>query len=147
MLLNRRGYEFYGALGGGDAIEKARKLKPDVILLDVMLPGISGWDIAKELKEGSDTKDITIVMLSALPGGENKWRSFNYAAADWHMPKPFESELLFLVLEIVVQRQKGGEREGRIGEIISGDRKMRKVLEMINPELLESRYSFLKAYY
>ena len=59
--LTFRGYEISEAASGEDALEKARKIKPDLILLDVNLPGISGIEVCKELRRWSDTP---IIMLT-----------------------------------------------------------------------------------
>jgi CheY-like chemotaxis protein len=58
-------YDFIEAYNGEEALEKARKKKPDLILLDIMMPGMDGYEVAKRLKSDPETRDIIIAMVSA----------------------------------------------------------------------------------
>ncbi len=88
--LAKRGYEMSTASDGNDALALARKALPDVMLLDVMMPGKSGWEVARELKKDPKTQKIKIVMVSAI-GPTNEITSPIYGA-DAHIDKPFEFE-------------------------------------------------------
>jgi CheY-like chemotaxis protein len=65
FTLENRGYEVLQATDGGEALEMARTGKPDLILLDVMMPVMTGYEVLNTLKADPDTKDIPVVMLSA----------------------------------------------------------------------------------
>ncbi|HEY4243926.1 MAG TPA: response regulator [Kofleriaceae bacterium] len=98
-----RGYEVTTADDGHAALEHARRDHPDVMLLDVMLPGKSGWEVAKEIKHDERLAGIKIVMVSAI-GAANELTSPIYGA-DAHIDKPFE----FAKLEQIIQSLVRGE--------------------------------------
>src|SRR5207237_753645 len=62
---NREGYEVHVAQDGRDGLHKAQTLLPDLVLLDVMLPGLGGLDVCRHLRAGERTKDIPVVMITA----------------------------------------------------------------------------------
>jgi CheY-like chemotaxis protein len=66
MRLRSRGYDVVEAVDGEKALEVARSKKPDLVLLDVMMPQKNGWEVARELKQDAATKAIGIVMLTAI---------------------------------------------------------------------------------
>src|SRR3989304_7085661 len=66
LRYSKHGYDVLEATDGLQTIEKARKDKPDLIILDVMMPGKNGWEGAKELKNGEGTRNIGIVVLTAI---------------------------------------------------------------------------------
>jgi CheY-like chemotaxis protein len=143
MLLKKQGYTVSGVLDGKGALKKAVEVKPDVILLDVMMPDINGWEVARELKNNPDTKDLPIIILTAAAEKKIKLTSFDYAGAEWHISKPFDNDLLLFIIEQAVKKQKGKLMEEKIKEAIGKDKKMKKVLEMVNPKLLDYDYTFL----
>ena len=68
--LEKEGYEVITASSGEDCLKEAEEKYPDVILLDVLLPGISGLEVSRRLKANSVTKDIPIIMVTALIGSD-----------------------------------------------------------------------------
>ena len=97
MRLTKRGYKVSTADDGNKAIEAAKREKPDVVLLDVMMPGKSGWEVARALKQDPKTQDIKIVMVSAIGEKTNEITAPIYGA-DAHVDKPFEFEKLEKVI-------------------------------------------------
>jgi CheY-like chemotaxis protein len=97
MRLGKRGYTVATASDGHEAIEQAKKLLPDVILLDVMMPGKSGWEVARALKQDPATHAVKIVMVSAIGEKTNEITAPIYGA-DAHVDKPFEFEHLEKVI-------------------------------------------------
>ena len=91
--LTKRGYEVSTAGDGVRALELAKRERPDLILLDVMMPGKSGWEVARALKGDPVTEKIKIVMVSAIGEQMNEMTSPIYGA-DAHIDKPFEFERL-----------------------------------------------------
>jgi PAS domain S-box-containing protein len=87
---------------GGDAIEKARLLKPDLITLDLMMPGMNGWEILRALKSDPEVYDIPVVVVSIV-ASENRGTIFG--AAD-HLNKPVSREELCAVLRRNVRHGK-----------------------------------------
>lgn len=99
--LSKRGYKVTTAPDGNKALELARKEQPDLILLDVMMPGKSGWEVAKALKSDPATEAIKIVMVTAIGERMNAMTS-PIAGADAHIDKPFEFERLEKVIKDLV---------------------------------------------
>ena len=95
--LGHRGYKVSSAGDGHRALELARREKPDLVLLDVMMPGKSGWEVARALKQDPVTQGIKIVMVTAIGEQVNEITSPLYGA-DAHIDKPFEFEKLERVI-------------------------------------------------
>ena len=91
--LTKRGYKVTTASDGHKALEVAKQDKPDLVLLDVMMPGKSGWEVARALKQDSETQHIKIVMVTAIGEKTNELTSPIYGA-DAFIDKPFEFEKL-----------------------------------------------------
>ncbi len=91
--LGRRGYKISTASDGVKAIEIAKKELPDLVLLDVMMPGKSGWEVARALKQDPVTQNVKIMMVSAIGEKTNELTAPIYGA-DAHIDKPFEFEKL-----------------------------------------------------
>ncbi|MFC1806900.1 PleD family two-component system response regulator [Candidatus Omnitrophota bacterium] len=91
--LEANGYEVISAPEGEEGCRKAHGEKPDLILLDLFLPGVNGFDICKRLKNDHATKDIPILMITAS-GVEYIEDQVRNAGADGYIKKPYESETL-----------------------------------------------------
>ena len=91
--LAKRGYKIVTAGDGNRAIELAKRERPDLVLLDVMMPGKSGWEVARALKQDPVTQNVKIVMVSAIGEKTNEITAPIYGA-DAHVDKPFEFEKL-----------------------------------------------------
>lgn len=99
IRLSKRGYQVVEASDGLQTLKKAREQKPDLVLLDVMMPGKNGWEVAKELRADEDLRDVGIVMLTAIGERVNEMTSPLYGA-DAYVDKPFE----FADLEAKIKR-------------------------------------------
>ena len=91
--LGARGYKVTTASDGHRALELARRDHRDLVLLDVMMPGKSGWEVARALKQDASTVGIKIIMVTAIGEQVNEITSPLYGA-DAHIDKPFEFERL-----------------------------------------------------
>jgi len=87
-FLEREGYNVVEAYGGRDALRKTVEEQPDLILLDVMMPDLDGWDVSRTLKTECETQHIPIVMLTVRASFDSRQKSFEYAYADAHLGKP-----------------------------------------------------------
>ncbi len=87
-FLNKGEYEVVEAYGGKEALSKTRDEDPDLVLLDVMMPDLDGWDVARTLKTEDDTKHIPIIFLSVRNCEGSRIKSREYAFADAHIGKP-----------------------------------------------------------
>ena len=95
--LGKRGYKVSTASDGNRALEIARREKPDLVLLDVMMPGKSGWEVARALKQDPLTQNVKIVMVTAIGEKTNEITAPIYGA-DAHVDKPFEFDKLERVI-------------------------------------------------
>jgi DNA-binding NtrC family response regulator len=89
--LNRAGYKVLVAADGASAIEQARYAQPDLILLDVMMPGLDGYRTCERLKDDARTAAIPVIFMTALDEVEDKIKAFSVGAVD-HITKPFQAE-------------------------------------------------------
>ena len=85
--LERRGYEVTVATDGQQGLDKARELKPDIILLDMNLPLVDGWTIARTLKADPETSGIAIIALTAHAMSGDRQKALDAGCDDYH-PKP-----------------------------------------------------------
>lgn len=97
LFLESKGYETIVAYDGVDALDKARSERPDLIILDVMMPLMSGFEVCEKLMADSATDQIRIVMLSAADQSESKQRGLDAGARDY-IVKPFEPDHLEKVI-------------------------------------------------
>jgi len=91
--LHAAGYRTLAVRGGEAALARAREAVPDLILLDVMMPGIDGYETCRRLKADELTRSIPVIFLTALKETFEKLRAFELGAVDY-VTKPFESEEL-----------------------------------------------------
>ena len=107
--LEAEGMHVLEAGDGPAGLEEARSSNPDVILLDVMMPGLDGWAVAEQLVEDATTKDIPIVFLTARAELRDRARGLELGGVDY-VTKPFNPvELASLVRELL-KRVRAGER-------------------------------------
>jgi two-component system phosphate regulon response regulator PhoB len=104
--LVREGYVVLCALSGEDALRTAVAEPLDLIVLDLMLPGIDGLEVARRLKQNSDTKDTPILMLTAK-GEEADVVSGLELGADDYVTKPFSPRILIARIKAVLRRRSG----------------------------------------
>jgi DNA-binding response OmpR family regulator len=108
--LEAESMEVLEAADGPAGLEKARAERPDVILLDVMMPGLDGWRVAEQLLEDEQTRGIPIVFLTARAEFRDRAKGLNLGGIDY-VTKPFNPlELAPLVRELL-DRLDRGERE------------------------------------
>jgi two-component system alkaline phosphatase synthesis response regulator PhoP len=91
--LGMEGYEVVTALDGEQALEKARSEKPDLIVLDIMMPKLDGYETCKRLKADPDTKDVPVILLSAKGRNVDQKVGFEVGADDY-ITKPFSPRKL-----------------------------------------------------
>ena len=102
--IKNEGFNSIEAKNGEIGIEKAREKTPDLILLDLMLPGIQGLDVCRVIRSDKDTKNIPIIMVSAL-GQEEDVVTGLETGADDYITKPFSIKILLARIEAVLRRR------------------------------------------
>jgi CheY-like chemotaxis protein len=93
-MLEGEGYEVLEAEGGQECLDILGTDKPDLILMDVMMPEMDGWEAALAVKKDEANKDIIISMLTVKSEDEDKIKSLDEASADWHIAKPIKRDKL-----------------------------------------------------
>ncbi|MGH2688778.1 MAG: response regulator [Actinomycetota bacterium] len=104
ILLKSKGYRVVGATSGTEALALVQREKPDLVLLDVMLPGIDGFKVCAHLKGASETKDIPVVMLTARTRQEDIARGREVGANEY-ITKPFQSAQVTRVIARLLGEQ------------------------------------------
>ena len=105
--LQRNGYDPVSVGSGEDGLNHAREFNPDLILLDLMLPGLSGLEVCRRLKQDPDTAGIPVIMLTAKGEEEDIIAGFE-AGADDYITKPFRPKILIARVKAV--RRRGASR-------------------------------------
>jgi DNA-binding response OmpR family regulator len=117
--LGASGMEVLEADDGNAGLELARSEQPDLILLDVMMPGLDGWDVARELAQDAATRDIPVVFLTARAEAADRRRGAQLGGVGY-VVKPFDPVSIGDFVERVLSRIERGEREQLRREISSG---------------------------
>ena len=114
FLLERDGWRVRLHSNGVDAVEAVHRNKPDVVVLDVMLPGRSGFDILRDLRAGAATRNLPILMLTARGQTKDRELADGYGV-DRFMTKPFSNqEMLEAVRALGAQNEAHGEAQNEI---------------------------------
>jgi DNA-binding response OmpR family regulator len=114
LVLREKGYEITAASGGEEGLLQARRVRPDLVLLDIMMPGLDGWQVLDRLKADSATADIPVAILSARTETKDPayWRDKGAVA---YVTKPFSLQTLFAnvqeILAAVGEQAKAGASE------------------------------------
>jgi len=102
LILERRGFDFVGAEGGQQGLELARREKPDLILLDLMMPGMDGWEVYQQLKTDDALKDTAVIVVTAKAQNIDKVLGLHIAHVEDYITKPFgPQELLDSIYRIL----------------------------------------------
>jgi len=114
-ILKARDFEIYEASSGEEALETARRVLPTVVILDVMMPDIDGFEVCRRLKESPETRDIAVIYISAKATAEDKVKGLETGAVDY-IAKPFQkSEVLARIdIQIALQAAKGSLKESEL---------------------------------
>lgn len=94
MILSRRGFEVKGVQGGLAGLNYINTEKPDLILLDLMMPDVDGWDIYQQMKSRLETRDIPVIIITAKAQAIDKVLGLQIAKANDYICKPFRPQEL-----------------------------------------------------
>src|SRR2546423_4167997 len=101
--LAKAGYRVITAANGRDALRTAREERPDLVVLDLMLPGVSGYDVLADLRRREETKDLGVILLTARKDEPDRLKGLALGADDY-LPKPFSPQELVLRVGAVLRR-------------------------------------------
>ncbi len=103
LMLQRRGYEIIAARDGQQALQKARTEAPDLIILDMMMPDMTGYEVCRQLRSQSVTRNLPVLMFTAKADLDTKVQGFE-AGADDYLTKPIHPNDLAARVEAALQR-------------------------------------------
>jgi CheY-like chemotaxis protein len=98
-ILSAEGYDVVGCTSGEECLKKIEKETPKLILMDIMMPGLNGWETTKKLKQNPKTRHIPVAMLTVKYEKEDKIRSFQDAKCDAYIVKPIDRKELVKVVK------------------------------------------------
>jgi len=102
LILGRKGFDLVGAVGGREGLETVRELKPDLVLLDLMMPDMDGWEVYQQMKADDELKDIPVIVVTAKAQSIDKVLGLHIAKVDDYVTKPFgPQELLQSVNKVL----------------------------------------------
>jgi len=89
LILGRRGFELIGAIGGREGLETVRRVRPDLVLLDLMMPDMDGWEIYQHMKADEELRHIPVIIVTAKAQSIDKVLGLHIAKVDDYITKPF----------------------------------------------------------
>ncbi|MFH1524206.1 MAG: response regulator [Chloroflexota bacterium] len=106
LILSRHGFEVRGATGGKEGLEIIRKDHPDLILLDLMMPEMDGWEVYQQMKADETIKNIPVIIVTAKAQSIDKVLGLHIAKVDDYISKPFSPQELLSSIEKVLDKKK-----------------------------------------
>jgi len=101
--LARAGYRVSTATTGPDALRAAREERPDIVVLDLMLPGVSGYEVLRELRQRAETREVGVILLTSRREETDRIKGFSLGADDY-LTKPFSPQELTLRVAALLRR-------------------------------------------
>jgi len=144
-MLNRWGYKVRKATSGHMAIMAAQLIAPDLVLLDINMPEMSGYEVCQQLKENPQTRNIPVIFISAMDRATDKVKAFEVGGADY-ITKPFQIAEVIVRVEnqlnlrrmqqqLEMQKQQLEEQNARLQQEIYDRQQVETALQHANAEL------------
>ncbi|OJX41448.1 MAG: two-component system response regulator [Chloroflexi bacterium 44-23] len=99
LILDKRGYDLIGAIGGRKGIDTLLVNKPDLILLDLMMPDVDGWEVYQQIKSTERLKNIPVIVITAKAQSIDRVLGLEIAKVDGYITKPFKPQELIDTIE------------------------------------------------
>lgn len=109
LILTHKGYDVVPVNDSRDAVTMVRQEKPDVIMLDLMMPNVDGWDVYNQIKADAELKHIPVIVVTAKAHAADKALALHLAKVDGYLVKPYEQAELLDLLNKVLKRGTGSE--------------------------------------
>lgn len=106
LILSRRGYEVHGAPGGVEGIKMVRELHPDLVLLDLMMPVMDGWEVYQQIRADESTRNIPVIVVTAKAQNIDKVLGLHIAKVEDYLAKPFSPQELLASVEKVLGQKR-----------------------------------------
>ncbi len=103
LILGRRGFSVKGAAGGIEGLRMIREERPDLVLLDLMMPDMDGWEVYQQMKADENTKNIPVIVVTAKAQSIDKVLGLHIAKVDDYLAKPFSPQDLLSSVERVLK--------------------------------------------
>jgi CheY-like chemotaxis protein len=111
LILGRKGYQVSGANCGRDGLTAMRQELPDLVLLDLMMPDMDGWEVYQQMKADEITREIPVIVLTAKAQSIDKVLGLHIAKVDGYISKPFGSQdLIENVDRVIAEQEKIGPK-------------------------------------
>jgi two-component system, OmpR family, response regulator VicR len=111
LILGRHGYTVLGAHGGREGLDLVRKELPDLVLLDLMMPDMDGWDVYHQIKSEERTRDIPVIVITAKAQDIDKILGLRVAKVEDYISKPFSpQDLIDRVEQVLSSRQSEADQ-------------------------------------
>lgn len=94
LILNRKGFSVKGAGGGREGLDLVKKEMPDLVLLDLMMPDVDGWDVYQQMKADEKTRKIPVIVITAKAQSIDKVLGLHIAKVEGYISKPFTPQEL-----------------------------------------------------
>ena len=102
LILGRKGFEVIGADGGIEGLETVKREKPDLVLLDLMMPDMDGWEVYQQIKADPNLRNIPVVVVTAKAQSIDKVLGLHIAKVDDYITKPFGPQELLESVEKIL---------------------------------------------
>jgi two-component system, OmpR family, response regulator VicR len=106
LILNRRGFSVKGADGGVKGLEMVLNDLPDLVLLDLMMPDLDGWDVYQQMKAQAKTRSIPVVVITAKAQAIDRVLGLRIAKVDDYICKPFSPNELIASIERIIEKNQ-----------------------------------------
>lgn len=106
LILSKKGVEVFGASGGQAGLEAVERLRPDLVLLDLMMPDMDGWEVYQQMKAHPEMRDIPVIIITAKAQSIDKVLGLHIAKVDDYITKPFGPGQLAESVERVLQQRQ-----------------------------------------
>ena len=106
LILGRKGFDLTGAMGGREGLAAVRRIKPDLVLLDLMMPDMDGWEVYQQIKADEELSDIPVIVVTAKAQSIDKVLGLHIAKVDDYVTKPFGPQELLQSVERVLSRKE-----------------------------------------
>ena len=106
LILGRKGFDLTGATGGLEGLEAIRRVKPDLVLLDLMMPDMDGWEVYQQMKADPELKNIPVIVVTAKAQSIDKILGLHIAKVDDYVTKPFGPQELLQSVERVLSAKE-----------------------------------------
>jgi DNA-binding response OmpR family regulator len=111
LILTRKGYEVIGAIGGEEGLAKARSQKPDLILLDLMMPDMDGWEVFHRIRSDTNLAEVPVIVVTARAQSIDRVLGLHVARVNDYVSKPFTPQDLVESVERVLAKRPTGPLE------------------------------------